>query len=51
MLPVCPILVFQLNRRLLSTLGTSDGTSMKRVGRGVVRRVDKSALPAQQDPE
>lgn len=36
MLPVCPILVFQLNWRHLSALGTFDGTSMKWVWRGAV---------------
>lgn len=33
MLPVCPILVFQLNWKHLSIMGTSDGTGVKLVGR------------------
>lgn len=40
MLPVCPILVFQLNWRHLGTLGTFDGTSVKWVWSGAVWRVD-----------
>jgi hypothetical protein len=40
MLPVCPILVFQLNWKHLSIMGISDGTSVKWLGRGTVWRVD-----------
>jgi hypothetical protein len=40
MLPVCPILVFQLNWKHLSIMGIFDGTSVKWLGRGTVWRVD-----------
>lgn len=36
MLPVCPILVVQLNWRHLGTLGTFDGSSVKWVWSGTV---------------
>lgn len=36
MLPVCSILVLQLNWKHLSIMGTSDGTSVKLVGRGTI---------------
>lgn len=39
MLPVCPILVFQLNWKHLSIIGTFDGTSVKVAGRGTIPRV------------
>lgn len=39
MLPVCPILVFQLNWKHLSIMGTFDGTSVKLAGRGTIPRV------------
>lgn len=36
MLPVCPILVFQLNWKHLSVMGTSDGTGVKLAGREAI---------------
>lgn len=36
MLPVCPILVFQLNWKHLSIMGTYDGTDVKLAGRGTI---------------
>lgn len=36
MLPVCPILVFQLNWKHLSIMGTFDGTDVKLAGRGTI---------------
>lgn len=36
MLPVCPILVFQLNWKHVSVMGTFDGTGVKLAGRGSI---------------